>query len=374
MLMAEKGYTREIIRSPFGVYNSVWVTVGDTKYMKLTPLQIISFIASISTGLFMGIIRLTEPYFMFMLKKTFFTFYGIPYTEEEINKGKEKLTDTISAFLNSSLNIELVHIILKAISQECTEHDALKGVKVIQVGDTYFEEKRRHEISEIKVEDPKKWRLLDATVPKRKHFDFNILDNQVSDDNSLIINENIYVDELAPKIFAIIRREEGITNDMIRSSLSPESNRDMVFKAGEGQGKSGSFFFFSHDRMFIIKTMNEEEYSTFQGIFRKYYSHILTHKESLLARIYGVFTVKKEKIQPVHLILMGNTVKLHGKGENLKHMFDLKGSFVNRCVKMDKSYKPSAALKYTNLLELKKSDNILRFQEEDREQIMRTIK
>jgi hypothetical protein len=33
----------------------------------------------------------------------------------------------------------------------------------------------------------------------------------------------------------------------------------MVFKAGEGAGRSGSFFFFSHDRKFIIKTMTKEE-------------------------------------------------------------------------------------------------------------------
>jgi hypothetical protein len=30
-------------------------------------------------------------------------------------------------------------------------------------------------------------------------------------------------------------------------SLSPKFNRDMIFKAGEGAGRSGSFFFFSHD-------------------------------------------------------------------------------------------------------------------------------
>jgi hypothetical protein len=34
---------------------------------------------------------------------------------------------------------------------------------------------------------------------------------------------------------------------------------DMVFKAGEGAGRSGSFFFFSHDKKFIIKTMTNQE-------------------------------------------------------------------------------------------------------------------
>lgn len=41
------------------------------------------------------------------------------------------------------------------------------------------------------------------------------------------------------------------------ASLSPKFNRDSVFKSGEGAGRSGSFFFFSHDRKFIIKTMTQ---------------------------------------------------------------------------------------------------------------------
>ena len=40
-------------------------------------------------------------------------------------------------------------------------------------------------------------------------------------------------------------------------SLNPEMNREMVFNSGEGAGKSGSFFFFSHDKRFIIKTMRK---------------------------------------------------------------------------------------------------------------------
>jgi len=30
-----------------------------------------------------------------------------------------------------------------------------------------------------------------------------------------------------------------------------------VFKAGEGAGRSGSFFFYSHDRKWIVKTMTD---------------------------------------------------------------------------------------------------------------------
>ena len=352
-LILQSGYTRRTIRSPFGLYMTVWVIPGQDNYMQLSPLEVISFISSISSGLFMGIIRFTEPYFLFLLKKEFFECFGIPYTEEEINKGDSKLTDTISAFLNSSLNIELVHIILKAISQEWTKEDKYLNMNFDYKDRTVYDEQKIHEIKEIIIDDPKKWKLVDATVAQNKRFNFNVLDNKQEEDGALIINENITVTELAPRIFNAIRREEGIDNEMIRQSLSPENNRDSVFKAGEGQGKSGSFFFFSHDRKFLIKTMNGEEYKTFQNLFKQYYSHLMKNKNSLLARIYGIYTVKKEKIEPVRLILMGNTVNTEGKGEFLKYMFDLKGSFANRKVKMAKNHKPSSTLKDINLIEIK---------------------
>jgi hypothetical protein len=42
---------------------------------------------------------------------------------------------------------------------------------------------------------------------------------------------------------------------MMLESLDINKNREMIFKAGEGSGKSGSFFFFSKDNKFLIKTL-----------------------------------------------------------------------------------------------------------------------
>lgn len=138
---------------------------------------------------------------------------------------------------------------------------------------------------------------------------------------------------------------------MIKASLSAEFNRDSVFKAGESQGKSGSFFFFSHDKNFIIKTMTQSDLDTFKKLFVKYFEHVSTHPKSLLARIYGIYTVKMEEVEPVNLILMGNTKKSNDK--MIEHIFDLKGSFVNREEK-GKNLKNTATLKDLNLLTLKK--------------------
>lgn len=119
--------------------------------------------------------------------------------------------------------------------------------------------------------------------------------------------------------------------------------------------------------------MNDDEYQTFQRLFKDYFRHTQHEKfQSLIARIYGVFTVYREKIHPIHLILMANTVNL--KGNKLKYMFDLKGSLVNRKSKMKKKHKPSSTLKDLNLLKIKKKENIVRFSAEDRKQIMKIIK
>ena len=76
-------------------------------------------------------------------------------------------------------------------------------------------------------------------------------------------------------------------------SLQVDINRDRIFKAGEGSGKSGSFFFFSHDNRFLIKTMKNAEKMKMIEMLDEYVQHIQdSQNTSLLTRIYGMFTVK----------------------------------------------------------------------------------
>lgn len=64
-----------------------------------------------------------------------------------------------------------------------------------------------------------------------------------------------------------------------------------MFKAKESAGKSGSFFFFSYDKKFLIKTMNNNELRVFKSALPDYIQHIKKNPNSLIARIYGIFTV-----------------------------------------------------------------------------------
>ena len=107
----------------------------------------------------------------------------------------------------------------------------------------------------------------------------------------------------------------------------------MIFKAGEGSGKSGSFFFFSKDNKFLIKTLKKQEKLLFFKIIDEYIDHI-KNGESLLARIYGIFSIKTELFKSLDIMVMQNTSLILDK-KTKKISFDLKGSLVDRYIKYD---------------------------------------
>ena len=158
--------------------------------------------------------------------------------------------------------------------------------------------------------------------------------------------------------------------DVLHQSLSPKFNRDMVFQAGEGAGRSGSFFFFSHDKKFIIKTIPKEELNEVLRLLPSLKEHFRTNPRSLLSKIFGVFTVKTKSMSDVHLMLQENILRFKNPA-NLKYVFDLKGSTVNR---EEIQLKPSTTLKDVNFLqESKANENFTQFEQSDRRALLRAL-
>lgn len=125
----------------------------------------------------------------------------------------------------------------------------------------------------------------------------------------------------------------------------------MIFKAGESAGRSGSFFFFSHDGKFVVKTINSSELRLIKKITPLYAKHLENNPDSLLSKVLGVFTVEADKFSKVHIMLMENTVRLKEPSQ-LRYIFDLKGSTVNRFVEGPTA--PSKTLKDVNFMLIKK--------------------
>ena len=134
-------------------------------------------------------------------------------------------------------------------------------------------------------------------------------------------------------------------------------------------GKSGSFFFFSHDDRFLIKSMTTDDFNTFMKLFRSYFEHVNCFDGSLLARVYGIYSVKMADMNPVYLICMGNTKPC--KSEHIKKIYDLKGSMVKREVHGNEdTFEGTKVLKDKNFLNLKEREVFLKFRNKDANSIM----
>ena len=59
-----------------------------------------------------------------------------------------------------------------------------------------------------------------------------------------------------------------------------------------------------------------------------------TENKSLLARIYGVFTIKSNYFDSLDIMIMQNTSQIESK-DHPSMVFDIKGSTVNRKSKVD---------------------------------------
>jgi hypothetical protein len=78
---------------------------------RLVP-DYLTTLSSFSMGIGLTLIRINEPLFRFLIKKKFYEMWGILIDEDGEKTNKLYLSDTLQSFLTSSLNIELVNIIL----------------------------------------------------------------------------------------------------------------------------------------------------------------------------------------------------------------------------------------------------------------------
>ncbi|CAG8583546.1 7025_t:CDS:2, partial [Diversispora eburnea] len=92
-------------------------------------------------------------------------------------------------------------------------------------------------------------------------------------------------------------------------------------------GKSGSFFYFSRDYRFIIKTIHHTEHKFLRKILKEYYEHVKNNPNTLLSRFYGLHRVKLPHGHKIHFVVMNNIFPPH---RDIHEIYDLKGSTVGR--------------------------------------------
>jgi 1-phosphatidylinositol-4-phosphate 5-kinase len=94
-------------------------------------------------------------------------------------------------------------------------------------------------------------------------------------------------------------------------------------------GKSGSFFYYTSDAKFILKTVSRHEFKFLKKILREYHLYLTgENPDSLISRILGlhkvIFYRKKGKMsKKLYFTIMNNVFTTNKK---IDYRYDLKGS------------------------------------------------
>lgn len=155
---------------------------------------------------------------------------------------------------------------------------------------------------------------------------------------------------MEPSVFRLLWKHHRLDLNTFKQSFHIDDISDVESSGMQEQfseGKSGSFFYFTHDHRYVIKTVNTEERKFLCKIASSYYDYIKNNPDSLIVRLYGLYQVQLAWEQKyISVIVMENIfhscqrLKIHEK-------YDLKGSTVKR--KTHKRRKESGVLKDLDL-------------------------
>lgn len=342
------------------------------------------------------------------------------------NQGTE-----LSSYVQNNINLELMCCILYGLTEIYLQHQSIadifeqddyvpqqdrgRSTIYLQTGDTYNQSiKTLMEKYNVTKKDFKRIKLhkIKYSKPNGDYFDISEMKIQIINDNKAasisrisrlglsfrpeqiddtpssihdlsiiteeqsmlgdIENKNHDADliEYFPNVFQIIRNNDDISNKMLGNSLNPNNNKNFVKSLVESKGKSGSFFFFSDDKRFIIKTINNAELENMLCNFMpNYFEYVVNNPETLIAKVYGIYTIAiNEGSSKVHIILMQNLVTC--KPNLLKLIFDLKGSTFQRFTKQIGQINPNRALKDLDFLWMKRVEkDLIQFSKDAKDNI-----
>jgi len=141
--------------------------------------------------------------------------------------------------------------------------------------------------------------------------------------------------DYAPLVFRRVRQLFGISDSDYMLSLGPEQILGELLLGTMGslselfsEGKSGSFFYFSNDGRYLIKTIPHRELLSLINLLPQYVAHVEEQPHTLLPRFMGAHRLKlPDKKQKIHFIVMTN---VFSTSRVIHHRYDLKGSTQGR--------------------------------------------
>ena len=182
--------------------------------------------------------------------------------------------------------------------------------------------------------------LTDQDFTARYKFSFDITGNELTPSARYDFKFKDY----APWVFRRLRAKFKLDPGDYLMSLT---SKYILSELGS-PGKSGSFFYFSRDYKYIIKTIHHAEHKLLRKILHEYYAHVEQNPNTLISQFYGLHRVKIPYGRKIHFVVMNNLFPPH---RDIHQTFDLKGSTLGRNFKEDDLERnPRATLKDLNWL------------------------
>ncbi|RLM01766.1 hypothetical protein CFD26_107310 [Aspergillus turcosus] len=182
--------------------------------------------------------------------------------------------------------------------------------------------------------------LTPADFQAKHKFSFDITGNELTPSAKYDFKFKDY----APWVFRHLRAKFRLDPADYLMSLT---SKYILSELGS-PGKSGSFFYFSRDYKYIIKTIHHSEHKLLRKILPEYYKHVEQNPNTLISQFYGLHRVKMAYGRKIHFVVMNNLFPPH---RDIHQTFDLKGSTVGRDLReQDLERNPRATLKDLNWL------------------------
>ena len=182
--------------------------------------------------------------------------------------------------------------------------------------------------------------ITDADYTARHKFSFDIVGNELTPSTKYDFKFKDY----APWIFRDIREFFYLDPSDYLVSLTAK----YILSELGSPGKSGSFFYFSRDYRFIIKTIHHSEHKFLRSVLKEYHEYIKANPHTLLSRFYGLHRVKLPRGRKIHFVIMNNLFPPH---RDIHETYDLKGSAIGRLYPEEKAAaNPRGILKDLNWL------------------------
>ncbi|PLB51686.1 SAICAR synthase-like protein [Aspergillus steynii IBT 23096] len=180
--------------------------------------------------------------------------------------------------------------------------------------------------------------LTPADFEAKHKFSFDITGNELTPSAKYDFKFKDY----APWVFRSLRNKFRIDPADYLMSLT---SKYILSELGS-PGKSGSFFYFSRDYKYIIKTIHHSEHKLLRKILPEYYKHVEKNPNTLISQFYGLHRVKMAYGRKIHFVVMNNLFPPH---RDIHQTFDLKGSTIGRDFREEDLEKnPRATLKDLN--------------------------